>query len=417
MGILISSDLKYRHRTDLDSTDDLFEHITVELKGDKKPILLTSCYRPPNTNIETFLEAYNELMDKCKDKGNDNPFIIGLDHNLDLLKSNEHNSTQSFLENNLQKQLLPCISKPTRLTHTSATLIDNIFCGEELFRNCKSYILTDDISDHLPCLTIYYDFFPTKQTEQVIYKRNLCEKNINLIINELETVEWNKELNKSTCSKQFDRLHEILKQSLDKHAPEKPKKEKRVRNPEPWLTKGLQKCQQKQKLLYRKTLKIKGNIVTTDNVDKYKKYRSTLQKCKRAAKQKYYFTQCSDLKNNMKKLWDLINKMISKKTNKMHVTDCLTKENLKITNSQEISNEFGKYFASVGKDYANKIEASKTSIENYTNKIPMQNKTLFMYPTSVTEIETLIRELPNKTSSGYDDISNNLLKKLSPIHQ
>ena len=38
---------------------------------------------------------------------------------------------------------------------------------------------------------------------------------------------------------------------------------------------------------------------------------------------------------------------------------------------------------------------------------------MFMRPTRATEISDLIKELPNKTSSGYDDISNKLLKELN----
>ena len=414
VGILISNDLKYRHRDDLDSTNDDFEHITIELKGDKKQALIMSCYRAPNTNVNQFLESYQRLTDKCMTEHRNNYSIIGLDHNLDLLKSNEHRATQSFIENNLNNRLLPCISKPTRLTHTSATLIDNIFCSEELYRNCKSYILVEDLSDHLPCISVYLDFFPTKQTEQILYKRNLTEKNIAEIVTDLDSVNWDVILHQNTSEQQFNKLHETLVSALDKHAPIRPKKTKKAKLCEPWLTKGLLKCQRKQKILFKKTIAVFGKSVTTENVEKYKKYLAILQRCKRASKQNYYYLQCTELKKNMKKLWDIINKMINKKTNKMHVIDCLTKENIKITNSREITEEFGKYFASVGKTYATKIENPKTNIGDYTNKIPNQEKTLYMYPTNESEIERIIRELPNKTSSGHDDISNNLLKKIGP---
>ena len=43
---------------------------------------------------------------------------------------------------------------------------------------------------------------------------------------------------------------------------------------EPWLTKGLIKCGKKQLKLYKRSIK-SGN---KDDIDKYKKYRSNLQK-------------------------------------------------------------------------------------------------------------------------------------------
>ena len=51
---------------------------------------------------------------------------MGIDQNLDLLKSHEHNPTQNFLETNLDHSLLPTITWPTRIMKSTVTLIDNI---------------------------------------------------------------------------------------------------------------------------------------------------------------------------------------------------------------------------------------------------------------------------------------------------
>ena len=52
--------------------------------------------------------------------------IIGLDHNMDFLKSHVHVPTNDFIEEILTTGLLPTISRPTRITKSTATLIDNI---------------------------------------------------------------------------------------------------------------------------------------------------------------------------------------------------------------------------------------------------------------------------------------------------
>ena len=49
--------------------------------------------------------------------------------------------------------LYPCINKPTRITATSATLIDNTF-SNTLNQSNNSGILYHDVSDHLPIFTI-----------------------------------------------------------------------------------------------------------------------------------------------------------------------------------------------------------------------------------------------------------------------
>ena len=77
--------------------------------------------------------------------------IIGIDQNLDLLKTHIHHQTQQFLKNNLDHNLLPAITRPTRITRSSVILIDNIYISIDL-KKCESSIWVSDISDHLPTL-------------------------------------------------------------------------------------------------------------------------------------------------------------------------------------------------------------------------------------------------------------------------
>ena len=137
---------------------------------------------------------------------------------------------------------------------------------------------------------------------------------------------------------------------IDCHAPEKSVPIKPSHPLEPWLTKGLIRCQKKQKVLYQKTLHMVTEHVNSEDIDKYKKYKSTLQRCKRHAKENYYLTQCTELRNNTKKIWQLINKIVHKKTNKQMVIESLSIENLKIESSTQIAEEFGKYFSQIGKN-------------------------------------------------------------------
>ena len=166
VSILIHNDLKYQHRPDLEFESDCLEHVIVELKSDKKPMLLVSCFCAPNTNQLQFLKEYKTLLNTiCSKKRH---VIIGMDHSLDLLKNTVHKNTQEFLELNLGHRLLPCISKSTRITHSTAMLIDNIFCTVDMHGSCKSNILIDDISDHMPCLSILNDIFPTRICEETV---------------------------------------------------------------------------------------------------------------------------------------------------------------------------------------------------------------------------------------------------------
>ena len=51
--------------------------------------------------------------------------------------------------------MLPYVTKPTRITKSSATLIDNVFVPISLVQNVNSYIILEDMSDHLPTLVVF----------------------------------------------------------------------------------------------------------------------------------------------------------------------------------------------------------------------------------------------------------------------
>ena len=49
------------------------------------------------------------------------------DYNIDILKPSTHNPTSEFIDLMFSNSFIPLINKPTRVTHKTATLVDNIF--------------------------------------------------------------------------------------------------------------------------------------------------------------------------------------------------------------------------------------------------------------------------------------------------
>ena len=69
-----------------------------------------------------------------------------------------------------------CVTKPTRITHTSATLIDNIIVSQSIYANHLSHIITEDISDHLLCMVSIPELTTCNKSPIQIKKRKLNEK-------------------------------------------------------------------------------------------------------------------------------------------------------------------------------------------------------------------------------------------------
>ena len=96
----------------------------------KKDIIVGSLYRPPNTSEKDLSNHLSEILPEIKTEKGNKQVILGMNHNLHLLKSSTHKPTQKFLDIILDNELLLFITRPTRITHQSATLIDNVFISE-----------------------------------------------------------------------------------------------------------------------------------------------------------------------------------------------------------------------------------------------------------------------------------------------
>ena len=132
--------------TEIEST-----FIEIKVKNGKHTVV-GSMYRPLNSKENKFTQELTEIINKVKSEHRE--LIHGMDHNLDLLKSSEHSMTQKFIDNLLDNDMLPAITRPTRITHSTATLIDNVFVSNQLYRDFKLAITLNDMSDHMPLLTL-----------------------------------------------------------------------------------------------------------------------------------------------------------------------------------------------------------------------------------------------------------------------
>ena len=412
VSILISNRCRYKRRKDLEESNAAcFESCFIELENQRTNLIIGSIYRPPNTDSNKFNRKFERLTNSCI--GMKKHLIIGLDHNLDLLKANHHCPTQDFLELIYTAGLVPKITKPTRITSSTATLIDNILINQQLDTNSTSGILVDNVSDHLPCYTIIPDMHPSKRKAVEITSRDTRPKNIAALKKFLSTPGTLLPLDGLTASQQFDNFHDCLQKAVDHFLPTKTRKiPSRLVRQEPWVTSGLFKCIKKSKQLYRKTL---NNRTDQTARNKYTEYNNLLQKIKRNAKKNYYIDQCINNRSNTAKLWRTINFVIRKTQNKSEIIDKLKINNLDVYKGELIAEEFARYFSNIGKEYATKMPKSKKDLNYYLNKIPRCEMSIFLHPVTEAEVSKLIDKLEPKKSSGYDNINNVLLKELKQI--
>ena len=152
--ILLKQHINYKIRQDLsEMVEKSVESICIEITAKNgKKIIVASLYRPPNVSTIPLQNHICKTMNKIRNEKEKKDVIFGMDHNNDLLKSDTHSVTQQFLTSVMDSGLMPTITRPTRITKNSVTLIDNIVISEDLHRNFDSLLIVDDMSDHLPAL-------------------------------------------------------------------------------------------------------------------------------------------------------------------------------------------------------------------------------------------------------------------------
>ncbi len=139
--------IQFKLREDLAvDVEEEFETIFIEALNGPKSTLIGEIYRVPNTNAKSSLEMLSAIFERLS--ASKARVIVGGDLNFDMLKINSHRTTSDMLSHALSAGLIPCITKPTRVTQSTATLIYNI--GNYNKYSITSGVILSDISDHLP---------------------------------------------------------------------------------------------------------------------------------------------------------------------------------------------------------------------------------------------------------------------------
>jgi hypothetical protein len=207
--------------------------------------IIGAIYRRPGSDPKDFIDKLTETLNviECENK---HCFHTG-DYNLNLLNSSTHPPTSEFIDINFAHSFFPVIKKPTRITSSSATLIDNIFVHSNELLDSKSGILLWDVSDHFPVFFIHYkenqikeDLFRTGRTLNTTNKAKFTK-----IINETN---WDTVLNDSDTQSSYTAFHNILTKAFDISFP-LTKTKITYSNKLTWLTSGMKRSiSQKHKL-------------------------------------------------------------------------------------------------------------------------------------------------------------------------
>ena len=237
VAIYANKALKTIPRPDLKIDLSLVESCWIEIDpcNNNRHILIGCIYRHPSAGMDEFTVKLEELI-KESNLNKYDTYILG-DMNIDLLKHQTHQQTGQYIDMLYSYDLLPVITKPTRITSHTATLIDHIYTNT--INNLVSGIVTVDISDHLPIFCVA-GVSPKRQCTKLFY-RDYSKFNPDLYLHDIYAIDWN------AITDHCKDLHEVttctidaLKSIVDKHAPVKQVSRNKERLfKKPWISRGI----------------------------------------------------------------------------------------------------------------------------------------------------------------------------------
>ena len=140
--------------------------------------------------------------------------LVG-DYNINLINVDSHGLTNEFNDIMHSGGFIPLITRPTRVTHTSATLNDNIYSNQILDRDHSlSGIMLTDITDHYPILHIA-NYVHAQDAEYSITRRNYTTRNKDNFISQLSNIDWADVLQSDSTQRIFSLFHNKLRNLHD----------------------------------------------------------------------------------------------------------------------------------------------------------------------------------------------------------
>ena len=381
-----------------------YENVFVEFVKNGVKSLAGGIYRHPGGDISHFNNDLEMCLSKCSRY--DLALVAG-DTNIDLIQ--QHADSIDYVTSFAAHNFLPYITRPTRITSHSATLIDHIFVKcKEIDRKIFSGNLFCSITDHLPNFCII-DINKTKNMKLPRPKTRLfSEENMLKYATMVYDTNWIDEFEtydnvNDICDffmhnlkRYFNQCFPLVTVSRSKH------KDK------PWLTPALKQSIRRK---YRLSL-VKLKNPTPENKKRYSDYRDIVDRLISDAQLLYYQDIFNHKKNSVKLLWDEFGPILGRKgakTKNKIVKIVINKKTLK--EPLEIANAMNDHFCEIGPKLASNISEDGKHFGDFLSD-PSEH-TFFLKAVDESDVLEELLKLNHRKSAGPDEFSPKLIKLCS----
>ena len=408
VSLYIENGIDFINRPDLEYFDSDMESLFIEAEGSSfnlsSNIVIAVIYRMPNTSLDIFNDRVTSILNTIT-RENKLCYFLG-DLNIDLLKHENHSPTSDFLDIMYSYSMFPLITKPTRVTKDTATLIDHIFTNNFFETDSKHVqgILCTSISDHFALFHMIGNVSKSSLCDsEPSFGRNMCHANVVKFRDAMSAIDWREILSISDVQVAYSSFHKIISEKYNKCFPIR-KIHKRYFNNKPWLTPALKESIKTKNKLYINRHK---GIDHNKKYEKYKAYRNKLNHLLRSAERKHYQDLLNEHRCNIKKLWQIIKAVINKRKHKAVCTKFKCND-ITITDGKDIANRFNNFFVNIGASLAKNIPVSdKKNPSDYMSHDVFE--LFYLSPVTEAEVDKIISNFRD-SAAGWDELKPSIIK-------
>ena len=409
-GVGIFVDIKYNSflLSALSLSEDCIESIFIECRYKSKEFIVGCVYRPPNSDPLLYLQALCDILGKLSNLGKVCDTIICGDFNFNFLNPND-NSCLELVNLMLLNSFLPLITKPTRVTADTATLIDNIFINRPV--NYLSGIIMEPLSDHYPIFLIYKNVIVLANSEtsdsKFIKYRIINDSTVESLSIALQGHDFSDVYEATNVDYAFKIFIDTIMCHYNLFCPVKVKTIRGRDISKPWIDLETKREIRNRSKLYKK---YRANLISERT---YKNYRNGVTHLIREKKRSYFEGKFLEYKDDIKNTWKLINRTIRPNRfgeGKSHI-EKLNVDGSTLTDSKTIANTINNYFSTIGESIASSFDSTGTYSQHLLGNFP---NSFFLAPVDYRDIHSTIMSLKNKSCS-IDNLPVTILKQISYI--
>ena len=299
----------------------------------KSKTLICSIYKPSNADFNNFKSTLDKSLEQISTE--EKEIIVIGDFNCDMRPKKLASDSKELRDLFNLYQFNQLIKSPTRITDSTATLIDLVFTTDKE-KIVSSGVLDCAISDHSLVFIIRRAKKPRGGTKNIVY-RKFKNYSAEQFTSDLHTASWDAIEISLTVEEAWESFKTTLDDLMNKHAPVSMK---RVRaNTLPWLTEEIRTTMKERDYHHKKAQK-SGSL---NEWCTYRRLRNKTTALIRESKRTCYTNLITENKKDSNKLWKTLKSVISTDKKASNIRCIETGEGF-IYDSKEISRCFAQYF-------------------------------------------------------------------------